>query len=344
MKFMNDFKYLKPSFKKIAPQIFTILIIVVLLSLCALVPPYYSKLIFDDGVVGKDEGKILLYGGLAILFFFISLVLEFLSKTLFTITSNRFIVDVKGNVLNRLMIMPMAFFDTKQSGYLHSRINEVNSLSAMFSPTIFSFISSIIQFTGAFIIMFNISKTITFIMLCFIPVFYLIASQMSKALKRSSRQLMEMNAKTSGNLQESISSISDLKQFNSQEKNSKKLIKQFQDVAKKRILQSIFLSVGTQLLKFFSSAAGIIVLIISGIFIVKGELSLGDYVALAGYSGMLFVPVQLFGTFSLTIQPALVSLSRLRVIFDNKTEEELWGKKEFKGIAVSYTHLTLPTN
>ncbi len=110
------------------------------------------------------------------------------------------------------------------------------------------------------------------------------------------------------------------------------LAKQFASVATTRIRQSISMGMGTQSLGFLTNVASIIVLMLSGIYIARGQLSIGDYVALAGYTGKLFVPVQLFGSLSLTLQPVLVALARLSIIFGGETEQEVWGKRRVEKI------------
>jgi ABC-type bacteriocin/lantibiotic exporter with double-glycine peptidase domain len=53
------------------------------------------------------------------------------------LASTRFTVEVKSQALGRLLGMPLEFLGREQSGYLVRRLNEVDALSGLFSPTIF---------------------------------------------------------------------------------------------------------------------------------------------------------------------------------------------------------------
>ncbi len=342
---VHNFLYLHSAFRKIKGKIILIAVVTIAMSLVALIPPYLTKMLFNQGIMSKDIEKIIYYGVLIIFFYLFSSVLQFIFQALFTIATNKFSLNIRGEAVKRLLNIPIAFFDQHQSGYLVNRLNEVDSLSGLFSPVIFQFFSSIIQFVGALVIMINISKNVTLMLLPFLPVFYFVTRAMSKKLKKTSRVLMESSAVTRGNLQEAVAGIENVKQFTSEERKAEELVKQFTMVANNRVRQSISMGFGSQSLGFITSVASVAVMILAGIYITKGQLSVGDYMALAGYAGKLFVPMHLFGSFSLTIQPVLVALSRLGLIFDEKVEQELWGEKkaeklrgdiEFKNVYFKY--------
>lgn len=345
MRTWRKINYLRPALAQIKGKLTAIALITVLVSFIALLPPYFSKLLFDQGVTAGNISKIVYYGLLAIATYLLTAILQFVGQALFSVTSNQFTVNVKSQALHRLLRMPLEFFDKRQSGYLVNRLSEVDTLSRLFSPTIFQFFSSLIQFAGAIGIMVAISSRVTGAALLFLPLFYFVTRAMSHRLRETSQAIMETAAQTRGSLQETVSGVPDLKQFTAEGRKAQEIAKQFAAVATNRIRQSISMGMGNQALRFLTSVAGVLVLMLSGIYISRGQLSIGDYVALAGYAGKLFVPVQLFGSFSLTLQPALVALARLGMIFEGETEQEVWGKRqiervngaiEFKNVWFSY--------
>lgn len=56
--------------------------------------------------------------------------------------------------------------------------------------------------------------------------------------------------------------------------------------------------------------------------------------AISVYAFRLFTPAQLYRPFSFSIQPIIVSLSRIRDILEEKIETEIWGDKkvEFQNV------------
>jgi ABC-type bacteriocin/lantibiotic exporter with double-glycine peptidase domain len=338
MKTWRLIKYLRPALSRIKRMLGAIALLTLCGSFIALLPPYLSKLLFDRGVIAGDVSKILYYGSLVLVVYLLAALLQFAGQALFSVTSNRFTVNVKNEALQRLLRMPLEFFDRQKSGYLVNRLNEVDTLGGLFSPTVFQFFSSLIQFAGAVGVMVAISGRITAAALLFLPLFYLITRLMSRRLKRTSQRLMETSAVMRGNLQEAVAGVPELKQFAAEGRKAQEIAKQFANVATQRVRQSLSLGMGMQSLSFLTNAASVLVLMLSGIYIARGQLSIGDYVALAGYALKLFVPVQLFGTFSLTLQPVLVALGRLSPIFETKTEQESWGSKRVETLegAISF--------
>ncbi|MBS3788828.1 ABC transporter ATP-binding protein, partial [Candidatus Bipolaricaulota bacterium] len=323
----RQLKHIKEPILQLKWKLALMGLLTVIVSFAALAPPYFSKLIFDKGVRANDVGKIIYFGSLTVVFYLTATVLRIGSQVLYARTSNRFVVKVKERALGRLISSPIKFFDKKKSGYWTKRMNEVGSLTQIFSPTVFKFISSLIQFGGAVGVMFVLSRQITYIMLIFLPLFYFVTKTMSEKLRSISRKLMETSAETRGNLQETISGAPEIKKATAGRRKSKELAKQFSAVAKQRVRQSVTSGIGTQTLGLLNKTAGVIVLVLSGVYIARGQLTMGDYVALASYSGKLFVPMQLFGSLALTFQPVMVALKRLAEIFEESSEQELWGDK-----------------
>ena len=91
------------------------------------------------------------------------------------------------NILN----IPLAFYNDKQSGYIISRVNEIDTLYIFFSPLTFKFIINSIRMIGAIILINIISWKIFLISLVFIPVYYFITNLTSTKIKKSSSDLFE---------------------------------------------------------------------------------------------------------------------------------------------------------
>lgn len=63
--------------------------------------------------------------------------------------------------------------------------------------------------------------------------------------------------------------------------------------------------------------------------------------AISVYAFRLFTPAQLYRPFSFSIQPIIVSLSRIRDILEEKIETEIWGDKkvEFQNVWFKYENI-----
>ncbi|HCC33434.1 MAG TPA: hypothetical protein DEQ28_05955 [Clostridiales bacterium] len=342
MRRLARLRYLRPAFGRVKGMFALAGLTTLLDSFVGLLPPYLARLLFDRGVAAGEVGTIIFYGALAAGALLFSTILGFAGQALSGIADSRFIMNVRSQALERLLQMRLEFFDRQRSGYLAEQLDQVSHLAGFTSPLIFTFAGSLIQAVGALLIMSRISAPITAVVVPFMLLFYFITSKTSVRVKETSEELMETSAQMKGSVQEMISGIAEVKQSTAEGRKSGEAAEQFAAVASREIRQSIFMGIWMGSMGFLTGAAGVVVLILCAILIVRGELSVGDYMALAGYVGVLFAPVGLFGSFVLTIQPAIVALGRLRPIFEEKTEGERGGRHragKLKG-AVAFEDVT----
>jgi ABC-type bacteriocin/lantibiotic exporter with double-glycine peptidase domain len=342
MKSLDQLRYITPMLNRIKWLLALGGLVVFVTSLISLLPPYLGKLLFDKGIATGDIRAIILFGLLTIGAYLLTSVLSFVGQAVFSIVDSRFIADVKSQAIQRLLHMRLEFFDKRKSGYLTEQLDEVTHLSAFVSPMNFDFLGSLVQFAGALLIMTQISFPITVGVLIFMPLFYFIAHRTSIALRESTDKLLEGTAQMRGSLQETISGVAEIKHSSAEDRKSGEAASQIQTIAGQQIKQSILTAIGMGSMGLLSSVISVGVLIASGVLIVRGEMSIGDYVAVAGYLGRLLAPAQEIGTLLPFIQPAVVALERLRPIFEEKTERDLTGSRYAESLngAITFNNVT----
>lgn len=329
----KEFRYIRPSLKKIYKFLFVILFLTLVSAGLGLLTPYLSKLIFDKGILGNDVSQIVYYGLLALVAYLFTNAFQFGAQAVFIVASNRFTLSLKEQILGHLFNLSFDFFDKKQSGYLVMRVNEADAIGGLFSPVLFQIFASLIQAIGALVIVVKINIPILLVLIPFVVMLYFASRYMSKGIQKSSNVLAESLATTMGRMQEAVSGVAEIKQFTAESQKVSEIVKQFIIVTKNRIKQMVSMTTGTSLIGFINSASAVVVIIIAGIFITRGQLSIGDYVALSMYATQISAPFVLLGTLSISIQPMLVALKRLGLIFESKTEQAIWGKYEVPKIA-----------
>jgi len=329
---LNKFKFVRPSLTPIIKLVIVMALLILVTSVLGLLTPYFTKQLFDKGIALKNTEQILRYGILILGTTFLALFLSFCSQWLFSLSSNRFSLSMKSRALQRMLNMPFEFFDKRQVGYLVSRVNEADSLNGLFSPSIFGFFASLVEGFGAIIILSKIKSSIVLILIPFLISFFIISRWMSKKLRTSSHALLENLAVSNGVMQETVTGVVDVKQLNLETQKSIEIQEQYLEIYNKRVKQSLFLNGGTSLLGMLQTGASITITIIAGIEITGGHLSMGDYFAISMYAVKIATPIQLFGNLTLMFQPIIASLKRLKLIFDSKTEQELWGNRKLNKI------------
>ena len=101
-----------------------------------------------------------------------------------------------------------------------------------------------------------------------------------------------------------------------EEKEALNINKLNKEYVKSSIKFGILSSFGTEVITLLSSLAGVLLLYVAGRAILRGDVSIGTYMAFSQYFGKLYAPVTLWSTSMLTFRPAFVALERIKDLMD----------------------------
>lgn len=312
------FKYVKPKIKLFILS-FTFL---VALSLISLLPPYLTKLAFDEGVMNRNLNLLTKYVLVLTGVYILKSLLNYLSSVLFTLLSQNTLFDIKKDLTNRILKLPLEFFSNSESGYIVSRFKEADSLSPLFSLQSFKLILSIFEFIGAMVIMFSLNVKLTLLLTLVIPIFYLVSRTFESAFAKVTTETMEKGAIFHGKFQQFISGAEEIKRMALEEKEAQNINEINKEYVKSSIKYGILLSFGSEAIMLLSSLVSVLLLYLGGQSVIQESISIGTYMAFTGYFGKLYAPVVNWSLSMYTFKPAFVALERIRDFFMKYSEED----------------------
>lgn len=323
-------KILKFYLKKSLKNVVILVLLTLFISFLSNIIPILSQMVFDEGIMKNNVFNIAVYSSILIGVYIGRGVLNHFSDYLISATSAKIIANVKNEIIQKILKMPVSFFDKQSTAYILSRLNEVNSLSSIFTPTVFNFLSSTISMIGA--LMYILSKNIEIFVACvsFIPVVYIISNTSITSLNKYSREMLEATANTNNKIHSALEGIIALKELNEEEHMNQSITKEVNQLALKTIHQSKTASKSSQMLNVMVLVVQTLIIGIIGFFITNKKLTIGDYVSMTQYVGMIYSPLIMLQSFKLSIQPAIAAISRINsMLSSNNTEniEESTGKK-----------------
>lgn len=317
----------------------------ILLSLLSLPAPYLTKIVIDQAIAGKDLRLL----NVIILVLFGIQILVFGASWLTNYAFNRFSLEImtriKRDLFHRILRFPMSFFDQFQTGYLMSRVGEVEGLNLFFSSTLINVVISIARFIFCLGLLIHLNAKLTLIALLFIPLLFWITKWFSKDLRQLSWQFYEKSAILSRGMQDSLSGIEVVKTFGAETRETEKFQLHLNGLKDLNIRRTILMSFYSESLSLIGAGAGFIILWWSGGHIISGRFTLGSYLAFSAYFAQLFGPTQMLANLNLTFQPAKVALHRIRELLKVVAEDEpgrtgkisfLKGKIEVREIYFEY--------
>ena len=317
----HGFRFLLKYFRLYKKYLGQLVIGLLIGSLIQLIIPFLTQSIIDIGLNNNDIRFIYL-----ILFAQLALVIgrmsvEFIRGWLLLHIGTRVNVAIVSGFLQKLMSLPVSYFDTKLTGDILQRIEDNNRIEEFLTSAslsiLFSFFNLVIF--GIVLAIFNIKILALFITG---SVLYIIwVSLFMKSRARLDHQRFRQMSLGSNKLINIVNGMQEIKLTQSEsakrwdwENLQAELFK-----LKTRGLGLIqYQSAGAT---FISEVTNLLITIIAATAVLKGNMTLGMMLAVQFIIGQLNVPVsQIIGFFRLS-QDAKMSLDRLSEVHDMQDEE-----------------------
>ncbi len=154
----------------------------VLLALClmlasnllALAGPKISGLAIDAISAGEgaiDLPRVLLYGVILVVFYALSSLMAYLLAVLMVHLSQKIIYRMRREVFERLMTLPVGYFDTHATGDIISHISyDIDTVNASLSHDVLHICSSVVTVVGALLMMLSISPVMILVFAITVPI------------------------------------------------------------------------------------------------------------------------------------------------------------------------------
>ncbi|MCJ7484746.1 MAG: ABC transporter ATP-binding protein/permease [Candidatus Aminicenantes bacterium] len=274
---------------------------------------------------------------------FLSLVLSFVTSYLFEVFSQTALTQLKKDLIYRLLRLPLSYFDASQTGYLLSRVGEVDGLSVFLSSTLVRVLVGFFEFVFCLTILIHLNWKLTFLSLSILPFLAWATRRYSRGIRKLSREVMEKGAILSHQVEDALSGVEVVKFFAAEKREAARIHDFLDDFRLASIRKTITLAYSSGLLALIGAVGGFLILWYSGVNIIQGSFTIGSYIAFAGYLAKLYGPTQTLAFIGLSIQPGLTALERVRELLEADEEkpgglemERLRGDIEFKNVSFGY--------
>jgi ABC-type multidrug transport system fused ATPase/permease subunit len=308
--------------------------------------PLINRFLIDNVILGKQMKylliTVLIIAGLALFLKFLSVFQNFW----FNRFEQEVTLDIQHTLIDHTLHFPKSFFDSKDTGYLMSRLlSDAGGLRWFFSSTIVYLISSVFRFIGGVALLFYLKWQLAIVVVLVLPGLVLVVRYFAKRSKILSHHGMEQRAKVHRSVQESLSTTSLIKAFSSEKRTVNNIMGNLKKSVDIDLESSTVNSAAGTLISFFPEIARFIVLLTGGYWIIIGEWSLGSLLAFQLYIGYVYGPAQFIATANIRLQQALASLERVSALLDIVPEEniksgkkikKLKGEIEFKDVTFAY--------
>jgi ATP-binding cassette subfamily B protein len=317
----RGFKFLLKYFRLYERYLFQLIIGLLLGSCIQLIIPFLTQSIVDIGLNNNDIGFIYL-----ILFAQLALVIgrmsvEFIRGWLLLHIGTRVNVAVISGFLQKLMSLPIAFFDTKLTGDILQRIDDNNRIEEFLTSAslsiLFSFFNLVVF--GIVLALFNLKILALF--LAGSALYIIWVSLFMKSRARLDHQRFKQMSAAGNKLITIVNGMQEIKLTQSELSmrwDWEKLQASLFGIKIKGLGLIQYQSAGAT---FINEVTNLFITIIAATSVLKGDITLGVMLAVQFIIGQLNVPVnQIIGFFRVS-QDARMSLERLSEVHEMQDEE-----------------------
>jgi subfamily B ATP-binding cassette protein MsbA len=312
-----------------------------------LVLPASTKYLIDV-VIGQSRTdllwKIALAAGGATI---VQAITTFSLSQVLGVAAQRAITEMRKKVQAQISRLPISYFDSTQTGKLISRImNDAEGIRNLVGTGLVQLAGSFITAAVALGILFWLNWRLTLITILVLGVFGGALAYAFTRLRPLFRERGEITAALTGRLAESLSGIRIVKAYTAEKREALTFArgahKLFRNVA--RAMTGV--SATTAFSSLVVGAVGVVLILVGGNSVVRGQMTVGDLFMYVMFTGMMAMPLVQFASIGTQITEAFAGLERIREVLNMPTEDqedaareplpEVQGEIEFENVSFAY--------
>jgi len=174
---------------------------------------------FIHTVAGEDQSKaLMIVVSLVITMFLLKNVFSYLAMYFITFLRNGVLKDIRNDLYNKTITLPISYFSEKRKGDIMARIGtDVLEIQVSFLSILELIFREPLTILFTIIAMFTISANLTLFVFIFIPISGFIISLIGKSLKRKSDDVQKEQGYFLSLLEETLTGLRIIKAFNAED-------------------------------------------------------------------------------------------------------------------------------
>lgn len=294
-------------------------------NMLALVGPKLSGLALDSMKLGTGKvefGSLFYYVSLMLAFYFVSYLMSYGLAMLMIHISRKVVFQMRQDVFNKLMRLPVWYFDTHQTGDIISRMSyDIDTINTSLSNDIVQVLASTITVIGSFVMMLTISPVLCLVFVFTIPLSILISRWLVKKsrplFRKRSAKLGEMN----GFVEEMISGLKTIKGYNREEYTIGKFDGKNMEAAEAYYKAEFMGGFNGPTINFVNNISLSLISALGAILFIGGKLTLGGISSFVLYSRKFSGPINEAANIMTELQSALAAADRVFQLLDEPEEK-----------------------
>lgn len=288
----------------------------------SLAPPYIMKIIIDDILPIKQFYPLIVALAVMLSIIGTSLVLSFVSDYLYAWASNRIVRNIRVELFQHLMNLPLGFHHRQQTGELVFRLNsDVGVVQSVLTSSVLRFLHSALILIGLMAVLCYLNVTLFLFSIVVIPFFVANLLYFQSKIRKVVESIQQQGAELSSYAIERFNLVSLIQLSNSDGHETGRFRSAMNDLiasVMRNVLYST--SMGT-VSSGLVAVTPVFILGWGGYQVIQGIMTLGTLIAFLQYTTRLFNPVQSLHDLYMDLVRGMVSMRRVLEFMQLPTQE-----------------------
>jgi ATP-binding cassette subfamily B multidrug efflux pump len=283
----------------------------------ALVSPLVLRYAIDDLATSVTREKFAVYGALLLGIGVSGGVFRFYMRRILTGLSREIEYDMRNDFFAQLEKQPLRYFQTHRTGDLMSRAtNDLGAVRMMVGPAVMYSADTALGFVAALSLMLSIDARLTVLSLIPLPFVSFCVWYFGSAIHRRFESIQEQLAEVSAVAQEALSGVRVIRAYRQEAAEVARFTAANEEYMRRNrrliALQGVFFPS----MAFLLGLGAMLVLWLGSQDVIRGRITLGEFVAFNMYLTMLSWPMIAFGWVTNMLQRGMASWKRMLDVLD----------------------------
>ena len=317
----------------------------------ALVGPMLSGYAID--AIGTEAGtaqfpKVFYYCLLMVVFYFFSSLLSYILSVLMIHLSQKVVFQMRSDVFNKLVELPVRYFDSHQTGEIISRISyDIDTVNASLSTDLLQIFTSVITVVGSLAMMLFISPVMVLVFAVTIPISIILTKYMTGKVRPLFRKRSAKLGELNGFVEEIISGQRTIKVYNQEESAIRRFDQKNTEAVDSYYNADYYGSMTGPSVNFINNLSLALISVFGALLYLFGHLTLGDLSSFVLYSRKFSGPINEAANILSELQSSFAAAERVFRLIDEEPEpkdaegamtlRDINGEVEMKGVDFGYT-------
>lgn len=343
---MTAFEWFYSFLRKYNRKMFFGLVLVTIISILAIVKPIVSGAIVDDVITAGQYDLLPWLIALLILITIIRGVLRYWSQVIFETCSQDVLYSMRDTVYRKLLQEDFAFYNKKRTGDLLSRqTGDMDAIRHFVAFVIYQVYENVFLFFFALIMIFTVSWQLALCMCIILPFAAAVTFSQTKEGRPRFQHIREQFSSLNTFVQENVSGNRVVKAFSKEDYEIQKFNKENDAYRDAELAAAEIWTKYVPLFEFLSNMLTVILMLVGSIMVIRGSMTLGNYVTINGYLWMLMNPLRQIGWRINDIQRFTTSVEKIYATYSEEPDvkrpvsgigkKRLNGDVEFRNVSYS---------